>query len=536
MVLRLFVPPGEGQDLLIPRRPDPIGANATLQYTVLASTGLAAAYTSLAASHHRRVRPHIPITRTALFIQSSARFGIWVGALGAAANWYYYSAFATVAASKVVPDLRPWKLYEQTKSLTIEDGCLAGAALGAAVAMPTLFMRRPAIPRWTRCFGTTHIGASTGILGAHGYLQYTGERQEAYRCLERCTKRKNLELWAIFWDKELMAQFNPIVQQYIRNNSIWHASLLPESAFQQQPDDRGLSVPESPGITPSQEAPLATEAHINYYVQPSDYAEELRTMDVPATIAEVERLELQKANLLAEAEYMVATNATKQWKYCHNDQMNEEDRRARLQEMFVLEMTHNRLLRLAHDIDEKLVRFRLALQHRAVWSEFTDSEDAMAKWIPKLHHCVESQTFVPGEAISGLEELHRMVGAEVKRFEEMSTDARFQQASREQCKKDAEDGRCLLQAVDRVIFGLGVHSKKAGEAEASAGREVEGKRQGRDQGVGEEGGEGVVKMLEREGMSTAVTGVTADGKELQTPVVPETKSRSSGDGQSRDGV
>ncbi|KAI8936937.1 hypothetical protein NX059_006166 [Plenodomus lindquistii] len=482
MVVRLFVPPGEGQDNLIPRRPDAIGANATLQYTVLASTGLAAAYTSFATSYQRRVRPQHPVSRTALFIQSSARYGLWAGALGAAANWYYYSAFATVAAAKVVPDVKPWKLYERTKTFTVEDGLLAGAALGAVTFIPTLLLRRPAIPRWTRCVGMAHIGACAGVLGAHGYLEYIGERQTAYQCLERRTKQKNLELWAIFWDKELMAQFNPFIQLYIRNNGIWHASLLPENAFQ-PPHEHSTPVVEQPNAAPAQDAKLTTvpiEEEKPYYIRPLDYAEQLRTMDVPATLLEIERLEREKAALLAEADLLLSVNAANQYKYCHSVDIDDDDRRARLQHMFVIEITYTRLKGFANAIDEKLLKYHLALQHQAQWTGSTDTSrsDSLANWLPVSVHGTRIESTKPDAAIKDLEDLHALVSDEVKRFQEWSADVKFEPAWREKWKQDAEDGMVLLKAVDEAVYVLGKHRQRVEEAEKRDGaREVARQRQ-----------------------------------------------------------
>ncbi|KAL5468124.1 hypothetical protein PMIN07_003100 [Paraphaeosphaeria minitans] len=50
MVLRLFIPP-EGQHHVVPKRPDPLGANATLQYAVVSSTAAAAGYATFAARY-----------------------------------------------------------------------------------------------------------------------------------------------------------------------------------------------------------------------------------------------------------------------------------------------------------------------------------------------------------------------------------------------------------------------------------------------------------------------------------------------------
>ena len=82
-------------------------------------------------------------------------------------------------------EVKPFELYKWTKRYTVEDGALAGAGIGLAASIPMLFMRKPAIPGWTRCVGMTDVGGCTSILGTHGGFQYTGERDKAYRILDR---------------------------------------------------------------------------------------------------------------------------------------------------------------------------------------------------------------------------------------------------------------------------------------------------------------------------------------------------------------
>jgi hypothetical protein len=66
----------DGHYDLVPGRPDLIGANGAAQYSIITSTGLAAAYTSFASNYHQRIIPSLPISTTALFIRSSARLGV----------------------------------------------------------------------------------------------------------------------------------------------------------------------------------------------------------------------------------------------------------------------------------------------------------------------------------------------------------------------------------------------------------------------------------------------------------------------------
>ncbi len=352
---------GEGQHKLVPKRPDPIGANATLQYSLLSSTFLAATYASFASRYRQRVTPSQPVSAATLFVRSSARLGLWAGVLGAAVNVYYYTSFTNIVVLQKNPKVKPWRLYKWTKKFTVEDGALLGAGLGLAASIPTLFMRRPGFPLWTRCLGLTNIGASTGILGAHAYLQYTGGRQKAYKRLDRRLKRRSLEFWAIFWDKKLMALFDPLIQQYIRHNGIWYTHLLPDTVYE-KPDDYGRKPSKN-----NQAASDEEQEETAYYTEPYDYADDLKQINVQSTYDKMEELLAERAAYLQDAEYMLFINAQKQHDYCHFKPEDPDERQRKLQEIHLVEIAYNRLRNAAHTIDVKLAKWHMSLQHKAIW-------------------------------------------------------------------------------------------------------------------------------------------------------------------------
>lgn len=440
----------------MPRRPDPIGANATLQYAVLSSTTLAGAYTAVAANYRQRVNPQLPVSRTALFIRSSAKLGVCAGALGAAVNWYYYSGFASVVVSQQVPDTKPWKLYTWTKSRTVEDGCLAGAAFGLAASIPTLLMRRPAIPRWTRCFGMAQIGAYSGVLVAHGYLQYTGKRQEAYKHLDRQLKRRSLGFWNIYWDKNLMAQLNPIMQMYVRHNGLWYTQLLPVEAYEESEHNSGqmvMSIISDKNVS----TPTSTEQKVEeppYYTQAFDYAETLKDIDVDSTLQEMQRLEQDRANYLAEAEYLLFLNAQKAHEYCHlNATLDDDERRHRLEELHMLELSYDRLRGFASAIDTQLVRWRLALQHKALFDAKAPYGDAVADWFP-TPELMDFEKHRPDQSIVELRALQVHIVNDIRRFTWLVEDTRYEQGMRDRWRRDLDYGRVILRVIDQIVVEL----------------------------------------------------------------------------------
>jgi hypothetical protein len=457
----------DGHYDLVPGRPDPIGANGTFQYSVITSTALAAAYTSFASKYHQRVTPTLPISKTALFIRSSARLGVWAGVVGAAVNWYYHTAFTNAVLSHVEPkEVRKWKLYEWTKRYTVEDGALEGAKLGLAASIPTLFMRKPAIPRWTRSLGMANIGACAGVLGAHGYFHYTGERQEAYKCLERRLKRRSLAFFHIHNDKELMANLDPVIQHYVRHSGVWYTQFLPEKAYEQPDEYVKRTVPSDKTMT-NTEAPMEKPfTQPPFYPPLPDYAEELRCLDEGKSLAAIAKLEAERKQFLEEAEYLSCVRAKQQYEFCHADAMDDNERQERLHEIYLLAIAYDRFRNTAHLTDLKLVHWRLVLQQKAAWMSSAESSDCCNNWLPKSDS-IDICAHIPRFSMQEMEYMHAQITVDVKKFEEYAARSGLTQAEIERYRNDVEDGRVVLRAAENIISKL-EKARKALEYSAAA--------------------------------------------------------------------
>jgi len=356
--------------------------------------------------------------------------------------------------SQKLPKAKKSRLYKWTKKHTVEDGALVGAALGLAVSVPTLFARRLPIPRWTQCFGMMNTGACTGILGAHAYFQYTGDRQRAYRRLDRRLRQRSLEFWAIFWDKELMARLDPIMQQYVRHQAIWYTQLLPDKVFKEAEEPgRGRVKNKKPGAT-GQTIVTQQPPELPYYVQPFDYAEDLELINVESTLVKIKEMEAEKKDLLDEAEYLLMFNAQQQYDYCHRvGSMDQDERRRRLHEILVVDIAWNRLRNAADAITMRLTHWRLSLQHKAAWEASNSGDDHVNEWLPRPDRI----DFASHKPTLSLQQVSRMQGDidfEVKTFERLCADEMLPKETREARKQDAEDGRVMLRATDHVLFRL----------------------------------------------------------------------------------
>jgi hypothetical protein len=385
-------------------------------------------------------------------VRSSAKLGLWAGVLGVAADWYYSSRFTSVVLAQRKQEAAPWKLYEKAKEFTVDDGCLVGAGFGLAASIPALFMRRPAIPRWTRCLGMANIGACAGVLATHGYLSYTGERKKAYARLDRRLERRSVALWDLFWDKQAMTRFNPLIQLYIRHNTLWYAQQLPDSAFDQA-DRQDI---ESVTLENRYE-----QNDQSYYLAPFDYAEDLRYFSVDATQAKIEEHETEIAALLKEAEFILYVSAHRQYEYCHLQDADDEERRQRLQELQLLHIAYNKLRYAAEQLQSRLVTWRMSLQHKALLDASGPTNASVAAWLPRLMH--DFTAHKPSLALQELERTQAALDAEIKSFEAGIAHPGYSKEKKDRWRLDLEDGRSLLRVTDKIVWEL----EKMSDAAAS---------------------------------------------------------------------
>jgi len=447
--------PGEGQHHIVPKRPDPLGANATPQYALLSSTAAAAGLASYAARRARHVSPHVPVSTASLFVRASARLGLCAMAVGAAVNAYFHLNFTTVVVSAAGSSPTPAKLWERTDRYTVEDGCLAGAALGFASFLPTLFLRRPSVPWWTRMVGMTNAGACAGLVAAHGYFQYTGERQKAVDELQRLRQRRNLEFHMIFWDKMLMSQFDVFVQAYVRHNGILRAYHLPAEVYQ-KPEKFGIGLSSAlPGNGTTAEEAAQDERHYIGYI---DYAEHLSKLDVEHVKAEIEFFEQEKCALLDEAEYMAWALSCKQYDYIHTPPSTDDERQTRARELQIMSIIGNRLRARADEMDRRMVAGVHWLRHKAAM----ESKAARPAWLtpytkgdPLAHN--------PALSLAEFKIFQDQIAVDIQSFE-----ARILEGQRrDKWSKDLDDARTMLRAADRVTFEMekkvkGFETKKNG--------------------------------------------------------------------------
>ena len=269
----------------------------------------------------------------------------------------------------------------------------------------------------------------------------------------------------MYWDKEFMARLDPIMQHYVRHNAVWYTQLLPEEAFEQQEDYVRRTV-ESEKRTSTAEAPLEQRYGEPAYYLPGDYAKELDYIDAEKTLARIAELEVERKELLEEAEYLFFVNAQQKYEYCHLKDMDDEECKRRLQEIHLASTAYERLRCAANAIDVKLVHWRMSLQHKAASTSSVATDDQVAGWLPKPE-LIDFRTHSPTFSILEMEHLHATIAAEVNKFEECAAYAAYPQAKREKWKRDAEDGRVLLRAAEHVIFRL----EKARKASTEATRE-----------------------------------------------------------------
>lgn len=345
----------------------------------------------------------------------------------------------------------PWKLYEKATNLTVDDAFLFGAGLGLAASIPTLFTRRLAIPRWTRCVGLANAGACAGILAGHGYLQYTGERQKAYARLDQRLEQRSIAFWDLCWNKRVMSRLNPLLQMYVRHNALLYAQQLPDPAF-----DHAEEYDIGDGDTRDYDADVnstqqsTTVQYQSHYAPPFDYLEDLKRFNVQATYEKIEEHEADIAALLKEADFILHFAAHREYEYCHLGDVDDEERRQRLEELQLLHTTHSKLRSAAEQLESRLVVWRIALQHKAIVESPAAATTPMSAWLPSSGH--DFSTHDPALSIRELAQTQESLDADIRVFEETVAHADVSPQIKERRRLDIEQGRSLLRVTDRIVW------------------------------------------------------------------------------------
>lgn len=437
MVLRLFVQPDEGKHWIVPKRGEPLAANATLQNSVIASTALAAGYTSYARTFSRRVGYNSGLSGPALFVKSSARAGIWCAAVGAAVNTYYHYTFTKPVIALSGIESTPFQVWEKSEKYTVDDGLLAGAGIGLASAV---FLRRAPIGWWTKFVGMSSIGAFCGVVGSHSWFHYKGERQPAVAALEEWNKRRNLEFHWIYWNKVLMSKLSVPAQGYVILNGIFKSNSIPEEAYQ---------TPEKYGIVGIAAAPEAVP-YVGYYVSAYDPAENLRNIDVDHTREKIAEMESEGTKLRKEGDYILSELVRRHYDYCHDRPTEEDQRQQRQREIMLLEMCFNRLVADAEKLERKIMLWELSLQQKIAWESPAGKDDKIGKWTPKIR--VDPARYIPNLCIGEATKIREQLMKDVQNFE--ATYKRATGHSKENTRKDLEEAKILLRAADQLVSEL----------------------------------------------------------------------------------
>ncbi|KAF2016231.1 hypothetical protein BU24DRAFT_492359 [Aaosphaeria arxii CBS 175.79] len=486
MVLRLFVQPNEGKHWIVPKRHEPLPANSTIENSVVASTALAAAYTSYSRGFSRRIGHTGGLSAPATFIRASARAGIWCACIGAATNWYYHYAFTTPVVELSQVETTPWKVWEKTDKYTVDDGFLAGAGVGLASGLVSaVFLRRMPVSWFAKCVGMTNVGAFAGITGSHAYFHYKGERQTAATALEEWKKRRNMEFHWIYWNKLFMSRLPPLWQGYVVFNGIFKANSLPEEALK-TPEKYGVVGIAAPAEQQESSAdgaaqPTAEEEYTGYYFKSYDHSENLRNINLELTRSTLKDMYENKTRLLEDSQWVIAELGRKQHEYCHLDSQADDDERQRRQrEIQLLELTFNRLRIDADQVARKIELWELAVQQKVAWeSSSTDkstpapssslkSDDtaaAIKAWTaPQVH--INPAAHIPSQSVEEFIKFRDQLVSEIATFEAKEKTSTGK--DRKNVTSDLKDARALLRAADMLIWESENKVKKLQQAQEAA--------------------------------------------------------------------
>ena len=193
--------------------------------------------------------------------------------------------------------------------------------------------------------------------------------------------------------------------------------------------------------------PAGQQEELPFYIEPIDYAADVKRINVDDTWSRINEMQVEREVLLEEAEYLLFINAQQQYEYCHMDTMDDDERQRRLQEIHLVEIAYNRLRSAADALDIKIIHWRMSLQHKVGW------EKSPTDWLPEPQ-LIHFASHKPSFSMLEMGRMQTQIDSEVKRFEEGCADARYPQDRRERWRKDAEDGRVLLNAADHVLYRM----------------------------------------------------------------------------------
>ncbi|KAF2661173.1 hypothetical protein K491DRAFT_576534, partial [Lophiostoma macrostomum CBS 122681] len=442
--------PGEGKHWIIPKRPEPLAANATVSYAVIGSTALAGGYASYARAHAQRAGFGTAISTPALFVRASAKAGIWCALGGAAINWYYHYGFTgPVSIASNITDLE-WKIWEKTERYTIDDGFLVGAGLGLA---SSLFLRRLHIPSWTRYVGMTNIGGCAGILAANAYFQYTGERARSNLALAQWRQRRNLEFHWVYWNKLLMASLSKPVQAYVMYQGMFHAAQLPEEALT-DPGKYRLGHISDTSLPLDKKTDGKEESKAHYY-PPDDPAKILRDVTAESLKAALDSKATQRAAILIDANYIMRIISQKEYAFCHLDNASADERHELLREIQMYQVIFSRL----KDEANKLERQLLVGSQRLRQKHSLAGEDTLPSWeMPADQY--DPKTHEPKLALPEIEQYTEKFLKDMKDIEKGLATQGISDEDKARLKKDLSDARELLKASDKIIWDLEKRIKK----------------------------------------------------------------------------
>jgi uncharacterized protein CbrC (UPF0167 family) len=289
--------------------------------------------------------------------------------------------------------------------------------------------------------------------------------------LERRLKRRAVEYWGIFGDKQLMSRFDPLIQQYITHHAMWYSSHMVYDAYE-RPVTGSATATQTTEIS---SATATTEPLPEaYYYPPYDYVEYLKQIDPERQRAEMQELEDERHRLFKESEYVFRMNAERKHRYCHTTEMTDDERARWLRELHLCEVVYNRLASAVNVNDIKIAKLKISLQHKLAFEgqAYAESKESVEPWLPPSPLiAVDARTHDPTMTIQELEKFRAEIMTDITRFEASLKVPGYGEAQRERWRKDIEDANVFLKAVDQVVWELESLKKKEGGKEDIVGAE-----------------------------------------------------------------
>ncbi|KAF2107853.1 hypothetical protein BDV96DRAFT_505335, partial [Lophiotrema nucula] len=185
------------------------------------------------------------------------------------------------------------------------------------------------------------------------------------------------------------------------------------------------------------------------------YLEALKTVDVEKDRKAIPRYERMRNAVQVEAEYVAMELSRKEYEYCTTEHINDEERRARMQEIQVLRNIFYKFHKVKGDLEREIFLLNFEMRQK----EAFDAGSPLEAWLPPSEHCA-TESHISSLTVKMLDKNRASWAKEAERLEKIATSQNHSCAAKEVARKDLEYVRPKLKEFDKLYFEMNKRVKE----------------------------------------------------------------------------